>query len=78
MDQGKVFVMEEGIKMAKYQYCYLCGARTDRCEEDALWYTDHDGNDVGPLCEDCYDRLCEDDSFDHDLNCEWENDPYNN
>lgn len=32
------------------QLCSKCGDATDRCEEDALFV-----EDVGPLCEGCYD-----------------------
>jgi len=35
------------------QLCVLCGDPTGRCEEDMLYHEDG-GQEVGPLCEDCY------------------------
>jgi hypothetical protein len=39
------------------QLCQLCNSPTGRCEEDSMYSSDIHGNDVGPLCEDCYSSL---------------------
>ena len=33
------------------QLCTLCDEPTGRCEEDEMWI-----EDLGPLCESCYDE----------------------
>lgn len=38
-------------KAPVFQLCYVCGDKTDRCEEDSLYVGVY-----GPLCEFCYDR----------------------
>jgi hypothetical protein len=36
------------------QLCSECGAPTGRCEDDSLFRSD-----IGPLCEDCWKELAE-------------------
>lgn len=37
------------------QHCYVCDALTGRCGEDSIYLPplDPNGNDLGPLCEEC-------------------------
>lgn len=39
------------------QLCCQCEDPTGRCEEDELCVLDENGNELGPLCEACYDLL---------------------
>ena len=39
------------------QCCVKCGEATGRCEDDSLYVYNDDG-EIGPLCEDCYDKHC--------------------
>ena len=51
-DQGT----HERINASHYpgtrQLCVVCDAPTGRCEDDSIY----DNNEVGPLCEECYDQ----------------------
>lgn len=46
----------------KIQTCYICDAPTGRCEEDSIYLEpqhEHQSS-LGPLCEDCCDKILKD------------------
>lgn len=40
----------------KVQRCVICDEPTGRCEEDSIYLPLPNGDDVGPLCGDCYEE----------------------
>jgi len=40
------------------QLCQLCDEPTGRCEDDSI-YIESNGNDIGPLCSLCVDKITE-------------------
>ena len=49
---------------AQYEFCDVCDLATGKaCRgDDSLYVTDCDGNEIGPLCEICYEIYTSEDA----------------
>lgn len=57
------------MSCSDYEYCCICGNPTGRAGrgEDSIYATRLlDGDEIGPLCEDCYAELKEAESIETD------------
>lgn len=54
-DQGKLIKLRNEKFKSKYEYCVICGKRTDVKREDPVGLRRYYVEGVGQLCEECFE-----------------------